>query len=116
MIYRNEFALLLGVILLAVGCEMPDLPSDCIEESDLYGHYVGNFGETDINYFDLYSDSTYISCYKAKDGIIFVDSGTWKYSDFIDGTYRLDLFDYHRRYPKLCDDHPRLDELRKQFV
>jgi hypothetical protein len=94
--YSFCVAVLAGIAMLG-GCDFPP-PTQPIVLSDLFGHYVGDFGETDVNYFDLFEDSTYISYYKTKDGHLYVDTGFWrfvKWEDKYTVNYWLDMYEFH---------------------
>jgi hypothetical protein len=95
--------LLFAWIILLSSCEAPDIPSQAIEHSELYGRYTGNFGETNINYLDLLQDSVFISYYKTGEGHLYVDTGWWRFFN-IGRDYYLEMGNYRRRYPWACDD------------
>ncbi len=106
-------AVLLGLSI--TGCEGPDIPSLPIEESELPGRYIGNFGEADINCIDLLPDSIYVAHYKSKDGYTHIDTGKWYFFEWSPGYYNLRLLAYVQRHPGRCDEFPGREELEKEF-
>jgi hypothetical protein len=107
-------AVLLGLSI--TGCEGPDIPSLPIEESELPGRYIGNFGETDINYIDILPDSVFVSYYKTKDGHLYIDTGTWKFlkTGFFEYD-RLLVRDFIQRHPENCIDFPGKEKVLKEY-
>jgi hypothetical protein len=102
MTKRLVYICMMCGIMVAAGCDYGP-PTDPIERSDLFGRYVGDFGETDVNYFDLYKDSTFISYYKCRDDRLYVDTGTWRFGKFRTQTtvdYWLDMYGFDPS----CDD------------
>lgn len=95
--------LFIGLVFI-IGCDF-EIPSLPIERSELYGRYIGNFGETDTNFIDLFEDSTFIAYYKTKDGHLYADTGRWVYYKYGLG-YVLKLNDFWHRHP-----FPILDQL-----
>jgi hypothetical protein len=94
---------ILILLLMFIGCfDAWEELSETVEVEELYGRYVGNFGETDVNYFDLLPDSLYISYYKDKKGQVYTDSGTWWLVEWSYGIYDLIIYDYEKRYPGVC--------------
>ncbi len=55
---------------------MPD--SEKIEESEIFGKYVANFGE-EPEYIELKSDTTYVHYTKIRDGLVFIEEGFWMF-------------------------------------
>jgi hypothetical protein len=114
MAKNHKFILLVMMPIILASCEEFWYGTSLIERADLYGRYYGNFGETDVNYIDIFEDSVFVCYYKTADGYLLVDTGTWRFLDWNEDqsrSYGLWLWGLNPRHRDACGDTIGLDEL-----
>ena len=88
-------------LFILTGCEGPDLDSDPIKESEIYGKYVANYNDDRLEEFvELREDSIYIH-YTKFDDLVYIDTGVyvlWKERD--DNSIHVNLRGFVRRFPQ----------------
>jgi len=85
-------------LLCVVACDTYP-PSEPFDASEVPGRYRATFGN-DVDYIDVYGDSTYEHVYVYSNGSQYVDSGPWNLEEREDkGYYWIHLDGYVRRYP-----------------